>query len=74
MKWWKKVFFHLFTLSILDSHNLYKERKSLQSRTGQTQRVQNTHRDGGVPTLSVSVSWFAPDFPGLEERGIWGTR
>ena len=26
MKWWKKVFFHLFSLSILNSYILYKER------------------------------------------------
>ena len=27
---------------------------------------------GAFLPLSISVSWFPPDFPGLEERGIRG--
>ena len=33
MKWWKKVFFHLFSLTVLNAYILYKERTKITCPT-----------------------------------------
>ena len=50
MKWWKKVFFHLFSLSILNAYILYKEqtRSPVLHRTFRRELVKELIRSSGI--------------------------
>ena len=50
MKWWKKVFFHLFSLSILNAYILYKQRTQspVLQRTFQRELVKELVRNSGI--------------------------
>ena len=54
MKWWKKVFFHLFSLTILNAYILYKERtRSLVlHRTFRRELVKELIRSSGISPLT----------------------
>ncbi|XP_022802105.1 piggyBac transposable element-derived protein 4-like [Stylophora pistillata] len=50
MKWWKKVFFHLFSLSILNPYILYKQRtrSPVLQRTFRRELVKELARNSGI--------------------------
>lgn len=50
MKWWKKVFFHLFSLSVLNSYILYKEktRSPVLQRTFRRELVKELITSSGI--------------------------
>ena len=50
MKWWKKVFFHLFSLSILNAYILYKQRTQspVLQRTFRRELVKELVRNSGI--------------------------
>ena len=55
MKWWKKVFFHLFSLGNLNAYILYKQktRSSVLQRTFQRELVKELVRNSGIlPSLT----------------------
>ena len=65
MKWWKKVFFHLFSLSILNAYILYKHRTQspVLQRTFRRELVKELVRNSGIShsltprRLNLSSSW-----------------